>query len=94
MHFLDIICYFKGQAADPFTALSRLYHLHISSRENKFMAPVSDPIVNPNDSTKKDYELKLTLLPHQIIIIPSTFLPLVTWDEADDLEQIDKYEIR
>lgn len=92
--FLDIVAYVKGHALDSFAALSRLYYLHISAQENKFLVPDGDPIVNAVDNTKLDITLKFILLPHQILILPVDFVEKIGFDEAQYLEQIDKDDIR
>ncbi len=94
MIFVDIICYLKGQSNDPFSALSRLYHMHTSSRENRFLLPTGDPVVSDEDASKVEYELGLILLPHQIILLPRDFLINSSFDVADKLTHKEKDEIR
>ena len=46
------------------------------------------------DNTKLDITLKFILLPHQILILPVDFVEKIGFDEAQNLEQIDKDDIR
>lgn len=92
--FLDIIAYFKGTSANPFASISRLYHLHVSSRENKFLNPTGDPTINTEDVSKIDVELKFVLLPNQILILPIPFFQKLAFDVMDDIEVVDKVELR
>jgi hypothetical protein len=91
---LDIIAYFKGKSENPFASISRLYHLHVSSRENKFLDPSEDPTVNTEDESKIDIELKFILLPNQILILPISFFNKIGFDVSDDIEVLSKGEVR
>jgi len=74
--------------------MSRLYNIHITTRENRFFIPSGDPTVSDEDSSKVEYELGLTLLPHQILIIPMAFATNVQFDVADKLTSKEQNEIR
>ena len=94
LSLVDIVCYIKGQAKDPFSVMSRQYNLHITTRENNFFIPSGEPTVSDEDEDKVEYELKFTLLPNQILIVPLAFANNITFDLADQLTSKDKVVIR
>jgi len=72
-HILEIFSLVDGQTAiqDPFTSINTNYVKNVSGRANCFLSD-TEPVQNPDDEQKVDHYLKVTLLPHQIIIFPKT----------------------
>jgi hypothetical protein len=70
---LDIFCLNEGQTAvkNPFTVLNTSFIKTINGKVNSFLND-TEPVQNPDDEEKVDHYLKVTLLPHQIIIFPKT----------------------
>jgi len=60
-----------GQPLDPFTLVNRAYLSHVSGRPDSFISVSSEPEYDPDDSTRFLYHLNVTLLPNQILILPS-----------------------
>ena len=81
-------------SSDPFSAISRLYCKKINCRENSFLLPTSDPTINTDDGSKIDYELQLTLLPHQVLIIPRAFAERIKFASIFDMIFVEKEHIR
>jgi hypothetical protein len=55
---------------DPFTIANRIYLSHISGRANSFIVPAAEPFQNTEEPSLFTYNLNLTILPDQIIILP------------------------
>jgi len=94
IYFLDIVCYIKGQSNDPFSTISRLYHVQISSRENNFFIPKSDPVASDEDPDKVEIELGFTLLPHQILIVPREFFDNLAFANSEKIMAREKPALR
>jgi hypothetical protein len=65
-------------ATDPFATANKIYVSHISARPNSFIIPNSEPYPNPDDPSRLVYNYNLTLLPHQILILPKHLEPLLS----------------
>jgi len=89
--FLDVISVTNTPTSleDPFAALNRAYAKHISSRRAVF-----DTSQILQDETKRAFKLKITLMPHQILIFPTRLIRNFSDTLFQNLMDYEEGEIR
>lgn len=55
---------------DPFALANKAYLTHTSARA--FLNPAADPFPSPDDESRLIHNINLTLLPHQILVLPTS----------------------
>ena len=74
-YLLDVISITGGSQThlDPFTAANNVYVDTFGIRPGNFLKNTA-PVPDPDDRSKVYHNMKITLLPHQIIIFPHAIL--------------------
>jgi hypothetical protein len=74
-YLLDVISITGGSHShlDPFTTANNVYLDTFGIKPGHFLKNTA-PVPNPDDNTKVDHDMTITLLPHQIIIFPRAIL--------------------
>jgi len=93
--FLDIFCVTKGPTSlrDPFTLINPIYVKAISGKAECFLND-ANAVENPSDPALIDHYLKVTLLPHQILIFPKIILKNMDTEILEFLRYYDDNELR
>jgi len=92
-YLLDVISITGGSLThlDPFTVANNVYIETFGITPGNFLQNTA-PVPNPDDNTKVDHDMTITLLPHQIIIFPHAILGNLEIDEfAEGSPQYEMY---
>jgi len=94
-HILEIFSLVDGQTAihDPFTSINTNYVKNVSGRANCFLSD-TEPYENPDNEEKVDHQLTVTLLPHQILIFPTTIFDNMDPTVLDEMRHYQNRELR
>ena len=90
---LDVISITGGSQThlDPFTAANNVYVDTFGIRPGNFLKNTA-PVPDPDDRSKVYHNMKITLLPHQIIIFPHAILGNLDIDDfAEGSPQYEMY---
>ena len=92
---LDIFIQVVGSSAklDPFTMIKNQYNKQISGKPDCFLND-TEPIENSENDQKVDHYLTVTLLPHQIIIFPTTILTNMDTDLFSNMKYYKDGDLR
>jgi hypothetical protein len=96
---LDIFSLNNGPAAskDPFTWMNTLYLKSISGRPHSFFndtGPLALETSDDDDTQKVEHYMNVTLLPHQILIFPTTIYDNMDPGVRDTMRYYDDEELR
>jgi hypothetical protein len=93
LYLLDVISITGGSQThlDPFTAANNVYVETFGIRPGNFLKNTA-PVPDPEDRSKVNHNMKITLLPHQIIIFPHAILAnLDVGDFTEDSSHLETY---
>ena len=95
MSFLDIISLNAGTSSskNPFSFINQSFVKSVSGKANCFLNN-TDAFENPEDDQRMDHNLTVTLLPHQIIVFPTTIFKNMDSDVIERMRFYDNGEIR
>ena len=94
-HIPEIFSLIDGPTAvkTPFTSINTNYVKNISGRANCFLND-TEPYENPENDQKVDHHLTVTLLPHQILIFPTTIFDNMDPTVLDEMRHYRNHELR
>jgi hypothetical protein len=77
----------------PFTSINTNYIKNTSGKADCFLNN-TEPVENPEDEQRVDHYLTITLLPHQIIIFPTSILDNMDSSVLENMRFYENTELR